>query len=238
MHRFGAFVGTQWASSGSHDQTEPPVLPVPDAPEKILERFDGFVEKIEDHTAYVTMRTSRGETLHGSYPAGELEAAGVGERSRFVLTTLDLRRDVRIEIGRFRLSSPPPSVNAKSKTRQSGCSKDSIPSMTTDPRRLSVHVLGAAKGESIVLQLPNGRWGVVDCYARSLNPTLMFLRESGVEKLEFLCLTHPHDDHYRGMSQILEEFPVAYFWHFGAPRAHDALQAARQLSAKGGHKDR
>jgi RNA polymerase sigma factor (sigma-70 family) len=93
-----AVVGTQWASSGSHDQTEPPVLPVPDAPEKILERFDGFVEKVEDDTAYVTMRTSRGETLHGSYPAGELKAAGVGERSRFVLTTLDLGRDVRIEI--------------------------------------------------------------------------------------------------------------------------------------------
>jgi hypothetical protein len=84
--------------------------------------------------------------------------------------------------------------------------------------------LGAAKGESIVLQLPNGLWGVVDCYARSLihpntNPTLKFLRECGVEKLEFLCLTHPHDDHYRGMSQILREFPVEYFWHCGAQSA-------------------
>jgi len=96
--------------------------------------------------------------------------------------------------------------------------------MTTDPRQLSIHVLGAAKGESIIVQLPNGRWGVVDCYARSLNhpetnPTLKFLHESGVEKLEFLCLTHPHDDHYRGMSQILREFPVEYFWHFGAQSA-------------------
>jgi hypothetical protein len=106
--------------------------------------------------------------------------------------------------------------------------------MTTDPRRLSVHVLGAAKGESIVLQLPNGRWGVVDCYARSLNdpetnPTLMFLRESGVEKLEFLCLTHPHDDHYRGMSQVLGEFPVEYFWHFGAQSAAHFKQLVNYL---------
>jgi hypothetical protein len=32
--------------------------------------------------------------------------------------------------------------------------------------------------------------------------------------LEFLALTHPHDDHYRGMSHLLEAFPVRFFWRF------------------------
>jgi hypothetical protein len=76
--------------------------------------------------------------------------------------------------------------------------------------------------------------GGVDCYARSLNdpetnPTLKFLRESGVDKLEFLCLTHPHDDHYRGMSQILETFPVEYFWYFGAQSAAHFKQLVNYL---------
>lgn len=95
--------------------------------------------------------------------------------------------------------------------------------MPTDLCRqlLHVHILGAGVGESIVLRTPYGKWGVVDCYARSLddpltNPTLCLLRELGVAELEFLCLTHPHEDHFRGMSQILRAMPVSYFWRFGA----------------------
>jgi beta-lactamase superfamily II metal-dependent hydrolase len=91
--------------------------------------------------------------------------------------------------------------------------------MTTEPLRLEIHVLGADRGESIILRLPDGGWGVVDCCARSSsdrrkNATYQFLQEQGVTELEFLCLTHPHDDHYRGMSHLFETFPVRYFWRF------------------------
>lgn len=34
-----------------------------------------------------------------------------------------------------------------------------------DKNTLTVHVIGSGKGESIILQMPNGEWGVVDCYA-------------------------------------------------------------------------
>ncbi len=82
---------------------------------------------------------------------------------------------------------------------------------------LEMHVFGASQGESIVLKLPGGGWGVVDCYASSLsdpadNPALCFLSDRGVGELEFLCLTHPHDDHFRGMSQLLQRLRVHSFW--------------------------
>jgi hypothetical protein len=117
--------------------------------------------------------------------------------------------------------------------------------MTTDSQLLTVHVIGAGRGESVVLRLPNGHWGVVDCCARSwnepeTNATLKLLRESSVENLEFLCLTHPHDDHYRGMSQILWEFPVKYFWHFGAQSAAHFKQIInyfREEAVKTGYRD-
>ncbi len=91
---------------------------------------------------------------------------------------------------------------------------------TRDPDRpLEIHVLGAGVGESIVIRLPTGRWGVVDCYSSSalepsLNATLEFLKKNDVGELEFICLTHPHDDHYRGMSHLLDELTVDYFWRF------------------------
>lgn len=88
---------------------------------------------------------------------------------------------------------------------------------TTDSGRLEIHIFGAAKGESIVLRLPSGEWGVVDCYAPSVkddstNPTLQFLLDRNVERLAFVCLTHPHDDHYRGMTHLLNRFDVRCFW--------------------------
>lgn len=94
-----------------------------------------------------------------------------------------------------------------------------MPTRDSSVGQLEIHVLGGSKGESIVLRLPNGSWGVVDCYAKSvddrtMNPTLCFLKEHEVSELEFLCLTHPHDDHYRGMSHLLEEYPVKHFWRF------------------------
>ncbi len=88
----------------------------------------------------------------------------------------------------------------------------------TDPAcSLEMYVFGGTQGESIVLRLPGLGWGVVDCYASTVadsadNAVLRFLSDQGVGELEFLCLTHPHDDHFRGMSQLLEQLHVRSFW--------------------------
>ena len=86
---------------------------------------------------------------------------------------------------------------------------------------LSIHVISSGVGESLFVGLPNGKWGVIDCYASNLadpssNHTLNFLRSQDVVSLEFLCLTHPHYDHYRGFRQLFEKFDIRYFWRFGA----------------------
>lgn len=86
---------------------------------------------------------------------------------------------------------------------------------------IEVHVFGAKKGESIVIRLPGDIWGVVDNYTPTLrspesNPTYKLLQERGVKRLSFLCLTHPHDDHYRGMSHLLSAFRPDRVWLFGS----------------------
>ena len=62
--------------------------------------------------------------------------------------------------------------------------------------------------------------GRLDCYSESLsdlnaNATARFLHGEGVARLFFVCLTHPHDDHYLGMAKLMEEFKPAEFWRFG-----------------------
>jgi hypothetical protein len=95
--------------------------------------------------------------------------------------------------------------------------------MNDKRKPFTVHVIGAGKGESIILQMPNGEWGVVDCYAPSIknsetNQTLRFLRRNEVESLQFLCLSHPHEDHFRGITHILTEYEgkIRQIWRFPA----------------------
>lgn len=86
-----------------------------------------------------------------------------------------------------------------------------------------IHVLNVGHGDSIILELPNNNWGVVDCFKTSAEvqpPALTFLKGRNVTKLKFVCLTHPHKDHFHGMLEILKHFTsdgrqIDEFWDFG-----------------------
>lgn len=77
---------------------------------------------------------------------------------------------------------------------------------------LEVYLIGYSnQGESIVFLLKaDGHVayaGVVDCYeCHSINKTIDILNTEGVEKIDFLCWTHPHYDHTVGLNKILESF--------------------------------
>lgn len=77
---------------------------------------------------------------------------------------------------------------------------------------LSVVVFGPGEGEAIVVALPDGSIGIVDgCReANKDNPVRELL--DGIEDLRpgfpiaFVCLTHPHDDHYGGWGRLLADY--------------------------------
>lgn len=97
---------------------------------------------------------------------------------------------------------------------------------------LGIHLLGGSYGESIVVELPDGGWGVVDCFGpangeRHAHPTAEFLQARGVRKLRFCLLTHPHRDHYMGFDRLVELFHVEQFWRFGAATPASLCRWAR-----------
>ena len=85
-----------------------------------------------------------------------------------------------------------------------------------DDSLLGIHLIGPGYGENIIIELPDGRVGVIDCHrpgrsktrppAGTVHPTLSFLESKKVERLAFVALTHPHEDHGRGMRDLLERF--------------------------------
>ncbi len=90
------------------------------------------------------------------------------------------------------------------------------PLQQAPPPRLRIYCLGPGFGESIVLHLPCGGWGVVDCYHGSHGGTVEFLQKMGVERLKFFCLTHPHADHYRGTHRVFQRYTgkIEQVWRF------------------------
>ena len=88
--------------------------------------------------------------------------------------------------------------------------KSSSPSARAKERRtLRLFLYGPGVGESIIMRLPCGNWGVVDCYQRQKGAsegTLAFLQRNGVDRLAFFCHTHPHEDHYLGADLLFQHY--------------------------------
>lgn len=80
---------------------------------------------------------------------------------------------------------------------------------------LTIVVFGPGRGEAIVLRTPDGRVSVVDGCREQDDPVLALLHalagRQGVHTLpmDFVCLTHAHDDHYPGQGTLLAACPQA-----------------------------
>ncbi|WP_437306998.1 MBL fold metallo-hydrolase [Sorangium sp. So ce388] len=86
---------------------------------------------------------------------------------------------------------------------------------------LSIAIFGPGEGEAIVIRLPDGSVGIVDGCREPEggaadgrgDPVRELLIKLANERpdvngfrIEFVCLTHPHADHYRGLGRLLEAY--------------------------------
>ena len=112
--------------------------------------------------------------------------------------------------------------------------------MKANNQNLKIHIFDVGHGDSIIIEFPNQKtFGIIDCcYCEKTNckedsnlhnnnkepKALTFLRKKiSIDKnfeIEFVCLTHPHYDHYKGYSVLLNwlkinNIPIKQFWDFG-----------------------
>ena len=78
--------------------------------------------------------------------------------------------------------------------------------------KLELNVIGYHdQGESIVFFIKTddvvAYTGLVDCYkTEEQNVLKLLLEKEGVQKIDFVCWTHPHDDHTVGLDEIWSQY--------------------------------
>jgi hypothetical protein len=112
------------------------------------------------------------------------------------------------------------------------------------PDQIEVCVFGPGYGECIVVHLGNGNWVVVDSCLNEGEPVaIAYLQALGVDparSIRAVIATHWHDDHYKGLSQILTKAPAAHIWISSVLTDQEFLRFAMRMdknkTAIAGHK--
>ncbi len=101
------------------------------------------------------------------------------------------------------------------------------------PEELEVSLFGPGYGESLVLHLGNGRWMVVDSCVdpdSGRAAALDYLDALGVDcarDVAVVLATHWHDDHVRGIAEVVEACEAARFVCSAALRSEEFLTLAQ-----------
>lgn len=94
------------------------------------------------------------------------------------------------------------------------------------PGEIEISLFGPGYGESVLVHLGDGTWVVVDsCLDKDKEPyALSYLKNLGIcpaDSIKFVICSHWHDDHIRGIQQILNEAPNAKFICSSAVKSED-----------------
>jgi len=98
--------------------------------------------------------------------------------------------------------------------------------MTGGSSQMRVVVFDVGQGDCVLLGFPGNGWGLVDCHRKSGEsepPVVRYMRDNNITDLEFICLTHPDYDHFKGMVDVIDYVVesgghVKRFWMFGGTK--------------------
>jgi competence protein ComEC len=72
------------------------------------------------------------------------------------------------------------------------------------------------KGNMTLVQFSNGINMLVDCRCSQGRPSpQQYLEQKKIRTLEFVVITHPHQDHITGLRDVCERLKPKYLWHNG-----------------------
>ena len=110
-------------------------------------------------------------------------------------------------------------------------------------RPLSLHFIDTEGGQATLIVTPSGQSLLIDAGwpgfgGRDADRIISAARRAGVQKIDYLLVTHYHLDHVGGVPQLASRFPVATLVDHGPntetdPRAQELEKGYQELAGKG-----
>lgn len=73
----------------------------------------------------------------------------------------------------------------------------------------NVHFIDVDQGDSIFIELANGQTVLIDGGSRTQSDKVVdYIKERGVNKINYLIATHPHEDHIGGLPNVVKNFNI------------------------------
>lgn len=95
--------------------------------------------------------------------------------------------------------------------------------------KLCVSFIDVGQADSILIEQGDACM-LIDCGTEAAAPAIIdYLRSRNIDKLDYLALTHPHEDHIGGAARVLQTFPVAQVYMPDKP--HDIAAYRQTLEA-------
>lgn len=91
-----------------------------------------------------------------------------------------------------------------------GCIPDDTSvSQLGDDGNLVVDIIDVGQGESILIRLPNSKSMLIDAASKSESSKVVsYIKNKGIDKIDYLIATHPHEDHIGGMVDVIYNFNI------------------------------
>lgn len=86
-------------------------------------------------------------------------------------------------------------------------------SVPADGKTLTVSFLDVGQGDSIFIELPDGKTMLIDASeAEEAKGIIDYIKGRKHDTLDYVVATHPHADHIGGMAEVLGAFEVGEIW--------------------------
>ena len=89
-----------------------------------------------------------------------------------------------------------------------------------DGAGLRVHILDVGQADCILIQGPEKVLVIDGGESGDASTIIQYLQKQGVERIDYYLNTHPHSDHYGGITQVMQAIPTGEFFPHPVPEEH------------------